>query len=178
MTIVYVGLGSNLGDRLLLLARAVHLLATPRVKIGAVSSVYETAPQGIIDQPSFLNLVVQVETDLPPRELLGHTQAIEAELGRVRDLRWGPRTVDLDILLYGDQVLDEDGFQIPHAQMVQRAFVLVPLLELNPDLILPPMIDDRLVDRLAALTGQGVGLYMETNAFRESVARAGQNPLS
>lgn len=174
MTVAYVGFGSNLGDRLVLLARAVHLLANPKVKIGAISSVYETAPQGNVDQPSFLNLVVQIETDLTPRELLRHTQAVEAKLGRVRDLRWGPRTVDLDILLFGEQVIDEDGFQVPHPRMVQRAFVLVPLLELDPDLILPPTITDRLGDRLANLTGQGVGLYMAKNAFGEAVTQVGQ----
>jgi len=168
MSVAYVGLGSNLGDRVLLLAKAVSLLATPTVCIKAVSSVYETAPQGIVDQPSFLNLVVQVETDLSPRELLGHTQAIEVELGRVRDLRWGPRTVDLDILLYADQILNENGLQVPHPRMTQRAFVLVPILELDPHLLLPTSADDHLADRLSALPDQGVRLYMTAAVFREA----------
>jgi len=170
----YLGLGSNLGDRLLLLARAVRLLSTLRVKVGAISSVYETAPQGMVDQPSFLNLAVQIETDLRPRELLRHTKDIEAELGRVRDLRWGPRTVDIDILLYGDLVVVEDGLQIPHPRLAERAFVLVPLLELNRTLTLPPSATDSLGERLVSLADQGVGLHMTTSTFKDFVIQAGK----
>jgi len=168
VTIAYIAMGSNMGDRLLLLAQAVQLLKTPTIRVLDVSSIYETAPQGFVDQPSFLNLVAKVQTDLSPQELLSHTQAIEAQLGRVRNVRWGPRTVDLDILLFGDRVVDEVGLQIPHPRMTQRAFVLVPLLELNSDLTLPMNVDHRLTSHLSSLPGQGVRQHMTATDFREA----------
>src|SRR5262245_35816398 len=123
---VYLGLGSNLGDRLEHLREAVRLLA-PAVKVTAHSSYYETDPVGVTDQPLFLNAVVRGETDLSPGDLLTLCKHIEAERQRVATVRWGPRTCDVDILLYGDLALDTPDLTIPHARMHERAFVLVPL---------------------------------------------------
>jgi 2-amino-4-hydroxy-6-hydroxymethyldihydropteridine diphosphokinase len=133
----YVGLGSNLGDRERNLRRAVARLA----ELGSVrsSSVRETDPVGIADQPRFLNAAVELETELAPRDLLDRLLAIERELGRDRALerRWGPRLVDLDLLLYGDEVVDEPGLTVPHPRLAERRFVLEPLHELDPELALP-----------------------------------------
>jgi 2-amino-4-hydroxy-6-hydroxymethyldihydropteridine diphosphokinase len=130
----YVGLGSNLGDRGRTLREAVdRLAATPGVEVVAVSSLRETDPVGpVTDQPRFLNGVVAVETSLGARALLDRLLAIEAELGRTREgPRGGPRTLDLDLLLYGDERLDEPGLEVPHPRLHERAFVLEPLAELG-----------------------------------------------
>jgi 2-amino-4-hydroxy-6-hydroxymethyldihydropteridine diphosphokinase len=102
----------------------------------AVSSLYATAPVGREDQPEFLNAAVEIRTTLPPRELLTACLRIEAELGRIRTERWGPRTIDIDVLLYGDRRLAEDGLTLPHPRMQERAFVLAPLAEIAPGLLL------------------------------------------
>jgi 2-amino-4-hydroxy-6-hydroxymethyldihydropteridine diphosphokinase len=137
-TISYLSLGSNLGDREgYLRSAAASLHALPRTSAVRLSSVYETAPVGLTDQPAFLNMVVELRTRLTARELLRACQKIESELGRTRDLRWGPRTIDLDILLYGDLTCAEDDLQVPHPRMLEREFVLVPLAEIAPNLILP-----------------------------------------
>ncbi len=134
----YIGLGSNIGDRLEFLRRAVdRLRATPDVEVVQVSSVYETEPVGVIDQGWFLNAVVEVETTLSPQTLLGRTQAIERALDKAITRRWGPRTIDLDILLYGDWELKTPNLEIPHPELRKRAFVLIPLLELDPTAALP-----------------------------------------
>jgi 2-amino-4-hydroxy-6-hydroxymethyldihydropteridine diphosphokinase len=131
----FLGLGSNQGDRPALLAEAVgRLRRAPEVEIAAVSSLYATAPVGVQDQPEFLNAVVEVRTTLPPPGLLALCQGIEAALGRVRTQRWGPRTIDLDILLYGDLEWAADGLELPHPRMRERAFVLLPLAEVAPGL--------------------------------------------
>ena len=133
-----IGLGSNLGDRLQLLQRAVkHLDQTSGIHVRAVSSVYETAPVGPAAQSWFLNAVVAVDTGLDPVALLQQTQAIERALGRETTYHWGPRTIDLDILLYGDMQIRTATLTIPHAELCRRAFVMVPLLELSPGLVLP-----------------------------------------
>jgi 2-amino-4-hydroxy-6-hydroxymethyldihydropteridine diphosphokinase len=135
-----VGLGANLGDREASLRRAVELLAAePGIEVVAVSSFRETDPVGYLDQPRFLNGVCAVETDLSPRELLERLLAVERALGRERadSPRWGPRTIDLDLLLYGDETVDEPGLTVPHPRLTERSFVLEPLLELAPDLVLP-----------------------------------------
>ena len=146
----YVGLGANLGDRESTIRRAIELLtAEPAVEIVAVSSLRETDPVGYAEQPRFLNGVAAVETGLTPRALLDRLIAIERELGRVRDEgpRFGPRTIDLDLLLYGDEVLDEPGLTVPHPRLAERLFVLEPLHELDPELTLP---DGRAVRDLLA----------------------------
>jgi len=131
-----IGLGSNLGDR------AAHLDAGLRGlgalgEVVAVSSVYETAPMGGPEQPSYLNAVVVLDTDLAPRRLLDECLAIEAATGRERRERWGPRTLDLDLLLYGAETIDEPGLVVPHPRMRERRFVLAPLLEAWPEATLP-----------------------------------------
>ena len=139
MTLAYVGLGSNLGDREATLRRGVAMLgATRDVEILAVSTLRETDPVGVVDQPRFLNGAVAVETSLGPHELLALLIAIERELGRDRaGVRWGPRTIDLDLLLYGDDVLDEPWLCVPHPLLHERQFVLEPLAELDPELEIP-----------------------------------------
>ena len=138
MTKAYLGLGSNLGDRLANLQIAVELLAAqPGVTIVRSSRVYETDPVGGPPQPDFLNAVVEVETSLSPRELLAACRSAEGSLARVRDDRWGPRTIDVDILTFGDDVVDGSDLTVPHPRMHERGFVLAPLLELDPDPRLP-----------------------------------------
>lgn len=127
----YIGLGSNLGDRLGYLQAAVlRLHAHEGIRVARCSSVYETAPVGFTDQPPFLNMAIEVETTLPPLELLGVMLEAERALGRVRTVRWGPRTIDLDLLVYGDVAMRTGRLELPHPRMAERAFVLVPLLEL------------------------------------------------
>jgi 2-amino-4-hydroxy-6-hydroxymethyldihydropteridine diphosphokinase len=137
---VYIGLGSNLGDREAnLLAALEALRSSPGVEVVAVSTFRETDPVGVVDQPRFVNAVAALETSLEPLELLARLLDVERDLGRDRrqDERWGPRTVDLDLLLYGDDVIDRPGLTVPHPRLTERAFVVVPLLELAPELRLP-----------------------------------------
>jgi 2-amino-4-hydroxy-6-hydroxymethyldihydropteridine diphosphokinase len=149
MTRAYVGLGANVGNRRENLDRAVELLAAdPGIRVLAVSSVRETDPVGYEDQPRFLNAACAVETELEPRELLERLLAIERALGRERTgPRFGPRTIDLDLLLYGNETLDEPGLTVPHPRLAERLFVLEPLHELAPDLVLP---DGRAIRDLVA----------------------------
>jgi 2-amino-4-hydroxy-6-hydroxymethyldihydropteridine diphosphokinase len=133
----YVGLGSNLGDRGESLRRAVDLLRE-RIEVSAVSSFRETEPWGYADQPAFLNAAVEVETQLRPRELLDVLLDVERVLGRTREgPRYGPRTIDIDLLLYGDEVVDEPGLTVPHPRLHERRFALEPLAELDPELVVP-----------------------------------------
>jgi len=136
----YVALGSNLGDRESTIREAVAALgAAEGVEVVSVSTLIETDPVGLLDQPRFLNGVAAVDTELPPAELLGLLLEVERRFGRVREgvPAQGPRTLDLDLLLYGDASLDEPGLRIPHARMHERAFVLGPLAELAPGLEIP-----------------------------------------
>ncbi len=138
MAIVYIGLGSNVGDREGHLADVYHLLQQhPAIAVDAVSSCYRSAPMGVTDQASFLNAVARLQTTLSPRSLLAVTQAIERRVGRTPTYRWGPRVVDIDLLLYDSLQLRSPDLSIPHVEIQNRAFVLVPLLELAPDLSLP-----------------------------------------
>jgi 2-amino-4-hydroxy-6-hydroxymethyldihydropteridine diphosphokinase len=145
VTIAYVGLGANLGDREGTIRAAVAELPG----VVAVSTLRETDPVGVTEQPRFLNGVVALETELSPRELLDVLLAVERRLGRERRERWGPRTIDLDLLLYGDEVIDEDGLTIPHPRLHERRFVLEPLADLAPKLVVPGL--GRLKDVLAEL---------------------------
>ena len=136
----YVGLGSNLGEREATLWKALEGLgATEGIEVLAVSSLRETDPVGVVDQPRFVNAAAALETSLSPRELLERLLDVERSLGRDRAVeeRWGPRTLDLDLLLYGGESIDEPGLEVPHPRLTERAFVLEPLLELDPDLRLP-----------------------------------------
>ena len=133
----FLGIGTNLGDRLANLQRAVDLLAaTPGVRVLRSSRVYETAPVGP-PQPDFLNAVLEVETDLEPHGLLAAGADVERELQRVRLVRWGPRTIDVDVLTFDRREIDDADLVVPHPRMHERAFVLAPLLELEPDPMLP-----------------------------------------
>jgi 2-amino-4-hydroxy-6-hydroxymethyldihydropteridine diphosphokinase len=138
VTTAYIGLGANIGAREVTLLRAVDLLGqADGVDVVAVSQLRETEPVGVVDQPRFLNGAVRIETALPPRALLDVLLAAETSLGRVRGERWGPRTVDLDLLVYGSEQLDEPGLRVPHPRLHERAFALVPLVELDPELVVP-----------------------------------------
>ena len=139
MTRAYVGLGSNLGDREHMIWGAVHMLAfNPDVDVVAVSTLRETDPVGYLDQPPFLNAAAALETTLSPRALLELLLVVERELGRTRDgPRFGPRTIDLDLLLYGDETVDEPGLTVPHPRLHERVFALEPLAELDPGLAVP-----------------------------------------
>ena len=135
-----MGLGSNLGEREATLWKALEGLgATEGIEVVAVSSFRETDPVGVVDQPRFVNGAAALETSLRPRELLERLLDVERSLGRDRAVeeRWGPRTLDLDLLLYGGESIDEPGLEVPHPRLAERAFVLEPLLELDPDLRLP-----------------------------------------
>ncbi|MEN1939084.1 2-amino-4-hydroxy-6-hydroxymethyldihydropteridine diphosphokinase [Paenibacillus sp. 102] len=133
--VVYVALGSNIGDRYAYLLQAIELLnKNHHIRVEDVSSVYETDPVGYTDQNRFLNLVIKISTNLLPQELLKVTQKVEIDLGRKREIRWGPRTVDLDILLYNQENIEAENLVVPHPRMFERAFVIVPLLEINQDI--------------------------------------------
>ncbi len=150
MTRAYVGLGANLGPREVTLLRAVDLLAAAEgVEVLEVSQLRETDPVGVVDQPAFLNGAVALETSLTARELLDVLLVTERELGRVRAERWGPRIVDLDLLVYGDEVLDEPGLSVPHPRLSERRFALEPLAELDPRLVIPGL--GSVAEALAAL---------------------------
>lgn len=132
---IYIGIGANLGDREKTLQEAVGVLnAHPEIAVVATSEVYETAPVGVIDQPDFLNAVLQIRTRLSARKLLNDLLAVERQFGRTRRTRWAPRTLDLDILFYGDAVIHQPGLCVPHPHLHERAFVLIPLCDLAPHL--------------------------------------------
>ena len=155
---VYLGLGSNLGQREQNLAQAFGRLRSS-VRLLRSSSVYETLPWGYSDQPNFLNCVLEGETALPPLRLLAEVKRLEEEIGRVDGPRYGPRLMDIDILLYGDLTVDLPDLQIPHARMSERAFVLVPLAELVPALVYP-MPGLTVAERLRQVEGkEGVKLW-------------------
>jgi 2-amino-4-hydroxy-6-hydroxymethyldihydropteridine diphosphokinase len=150
----YLALGSNLGDRAAHIRSGTAALAAhPAVELLAVSRLYETPPWGPVPQGPYLNACAAVATTLAPRALLDLCLAIERRAGRERTLRWGPRTLDLDILLYGDAAVDEPDLRIPHPRMMERAFVLVPLADLAPDLV---VADTSIRDALARLDRSGI----------------------
>jgi len=133
-TTVYLSLGSNLGDRERNLRKAIAALAHAKVHVTRVSSFYETEPVDLREQPWFLNCVVQGETQIPPLDLLGALIGIQSRMGSEKPVPKGPRLIDLDILLYGDETIDRPELQVPHPRMLQRKFVLVPLAEIAPNL--------------------------------------------
>ncbi|MBO8172706.1 MAG: 2-amino-4-hydroxy-6-hydroxymethyldihydropteridine diphosphokinase [Bacillaceae bacterium] len=146
MEISILGLGSNLGDRLHYLTEGIRLLQEhQQIQVSDWSSVYETDPVGYTDQPPFLNMVVRIRTSLPPIQLLAAIQDIERQLGRTREVRWGPRTLDIDILLYGTMIYQDGELTIPHPRMKERAFVIVPLSEIAGHQVLPGTIETPLI---------------------------------
>lgn len=132
---VYLGIGSNQGDSEKLIRQSLLALdRIPGIKVDQTASLYRTAPWGNTQQKWFLNTVTRIKTTLQPKELLTHLQALENQMGRVRQITWGPRTIDLDILLYNEELLDYPDLIVPHPHMLERAFVMVPLAELAPEL--------------------------------------------
>ncbi|KAA5806988.1 2-amino-4-hydroxy-6-hydroxymethyldihydropteridine diphosphokinase [Thermoanaerobacterium thermosaccharolyticum] len=157
MTDTYMSIGSNVGDREGYLKSALIKLAKNSVIIEKVSPIYETEPVGYKEQGKFLNAVVQTKTELKPHELLKIINTVEKELGRERLIRWGPRTIDIDILLYGDVTINDDDLKIPHERMWERAFVLVPLNDIAPNIVKGGM---KLSDIVESLPDKiGVRLY-------------------
>lgn len=159
MSIVYIGIGSNLGDRERNCARAIELLSGKGVTVKKRSSLYKTEPWGIKGQPEFMNMAIEIETDLNPHELLALVKEVEVQIGRKKSYQWGPRLIDLDILLYDHIVLDERSLRIPHPLMHEREFVLGPLCEIAPGMIHPvlKMNMGELLQRLHNKTRQGHG---------------------
>ena len=139
MTLAYIGLGANLGDREAMLRAALEQLAAePAIRLVQVSPLRDTTPVGMVDQPRFLNAAAAVETTLSARELLDRLLGIERRLGRTREgPRFGPRTIDLDLLLYGEERIDEPGLEVPHPRLHERLFALEPLADLDPGLAVP-----------------------------------------
>ena len=153
----YVALGANLGDREASLKEAIRRLrAEPDLELLRLSPVYETAPVGYTDQPSFLNMTIGLLTSLGPVDLLRRLLAIERDMGRVRDIRWGPRNIDLDLLAYGKVEMDTPELTLPHPRMGERAFVLVPLKDVWPEDLAFPW-----ADALGAMSleQEGIGLW-------------------
>jgi 2-amino-4-hydroxy-6-hydroxymethyldihydropteridine diphosphokinase len=151
----YLGLGSNLGDRAGAVRQSADLIAAGGdIVLRRLSSLYVTKPWGNRDQPDFVNAVAEIETLLGPGELLARAKSIEDEMGREKRERWGPREIDIDLLLYGDEVVETSGLRIPHPGIEKRAFVLVPLLELAPDLA-HPATGRRFAESLGELTSSG-----------------------
>ncbi len=164
---VYLGLGSNLGDRRENLRRGLEFLAQ-RLTITAVSSLYETEPVGYVDQPAFLNAVCQAMTAAPPQQVFAWAKEAESALGRTPTVRFGPRTLDVDILLYSDMVCDTPELVVPHPRMVARAFVLAPLAEIAPA-VKHPVSGKTAAALLRAVSDQeGVRLCEDVHWWRES----------
>ena len=163
--LAYIGIGSNLGNRSAFLAAGLaELTAIAGVDLEAVSSVYETAPVGYLDQPSFLNAVFSARTALPPLELLRAMQRIESDHQRQRQIHWGPRTLDLDLLLYGPVQFETEELTLPHPHLAERLFVLAPLCEIAPDLRHPA-------------TGESLTASLQRLDGDQSIHRVGAYPL-
>ena len=156
-TVVYLGLGANLGDRRGNLSAALRGIE-PAVRVDAVSSLYETAPVGPQDQPAYYNAACRGATSMTPRALLDHVKAVERQLGRSEGPRWGPREIDIDILLFGIEVVEEEGLTVPHLELANRAFVLAPLAEIAAHLLHPLL--GKSIEELAAAVDQA-GVRME-----------------
>lgn len=154
----YISLGTNIGDREGFLKKAIQEIGQhEEIIVEQVSSIYETDPVGYLDQDPFLNLVIKISTTLTPLQLLEVTQSIEQNLGRKRELRWGPRTIDLDILLYNQENIEVEHLRIPHPRMFERSFVLIPLKEINPSL----KVENKLLE------DKGVRLWKQKNGGEE-----------
>lgn len=150
----YLGLGGNIGDPARAMASALQALdAHEGVVVAAVSSSYKTPPWGVTDQPDFINAVAALDTTLSARQLIELCLETERNLKRERTLRWGPRSIDIDILIYGDETIDEEGLQVPHPRMADRAFVLAPLSEIAPDVL---VFGESAQSRLAGIDAGGI----------------------
>lgn len=172
MTTAYISFGSNMGDKVESLRQAVELLNEhPSIEVTKVSSIYDTDPVGYEDQDVFMNIVVEVETTLLAEYLLTACQDIEQQLKRVRIIRWGPRTMDLDIILYGQQIIETERLIVPHPRMHERAFVLVPLAEIAPNVI-QPNANASITELLAKVGAEGVRLFSKMTTVDEFLHRA------
>ena len=161
--IAYIALGANIGDTLANLRSALKILDDgDNCSAVAISSLYTTKAVGVEDQPDFINAVIKVKTLLSPNELLKLCNDIERKLGRERTIRWGPRVIDIDILVYNDAIVNEENLVIPHPRMMERAFVLVPLAEIAPDLILPGGV--KASDAAVAISTDGI-IRMERGSW-------------
>ena len=150
----FVGLGSNLGERETMIRLALDDLSRlPSTRLVRASSLYDTEPVGDVEQPNFLNAVAQLETELTARQMLWNLLLVERRLGRVRTRHWGPRAIDLDLLLFGSAVVDEPDLKVPHPELIRRSFVLVPLVELDP-LLVHPVTGETLVAHLSRLNAR------------------------
>ena len=154
---VYIALGTNLGERLGNLRAAIESML-PEVVVLAELHVYETPPWGVEDQPAFLNMVVKAGTGLEPKPLLTYLKQIEAQLGREESVRWGPRLIDLDILFYDDLIIDTPPLVIPHPRLHERAFVLVPLVDIAPDYV-HPVFGQSVRELLVRVNTKGIELF-------------------
>lgn len=149
MKIAYLGIGGNIGDTKSNIEETIELLKSKsKIDVTKVSSIYETEPVGYTDQAWFLNIVVEIETSLEPLDLLKACQDIENELKRERTIRWGPRTIDVDILLYEDFTSDSEVLTVPHPRMTERAFAMVPLYEINKDIMINKKYIKEIIDNL------------------------------
>lgn len=162
--IAYLSIGSNIGNRLETFQQAIQLLGeNNKIRIEDLSSIYETDPVGYTNQACFLNAVIKITTSLKPEELLETCLFIESKLGRKREFRWGPRTLDLDILLYNQENIETESLIVPHPRMQERAFVIIPLMELNPSIKLPN-VNTALDDILNQIPDkEGVRLWKQKN---------------
>jgi 2-amino-4-hydroxy-6-hydroxymethyldihydropteridine diphosphokinase len=176
MTRAYLGMGSNLGDRLGNLAAALAALqATPGITVAAVSRVYESQPWGVEDQPAFANLVVALDTTVGAHALLTACKRIEAGLGRTEGVRYGPRAIDLDVLLFGDDAIDTIELTVPHPRLLERDFVVTPLLEVAPGARLPGGAP---VTRDGAVHGRVTGILLERLVPPAGSGAGGDGPTS
>jgi 2-amino-4-hydroxy-6-hydroxymethyldihydropteridine diphosphokinase len=166
--VIYLALGSNLGDRQTLLERAIRLLAS-QIQIRQCSPVYETAPWGYADQANFLNIVLEASSELSPEEILLALKGIEASVGSKAGFKNGPREIDIDILFYGNEIIDEDNLVVPHPRLHERAFVLVPMLDLNAEFVHPEL--GKTIRQLAeAVDKDGVQRMAEMEPCAEIIA--------
>ena len=170
---VYLGLGSNVGDREEYIEQAIFLLEkNPAIQVSKRSANYETEPEGGVDQPPFINAAVSIITKLPPEKLLEVCQEIETALGRDREMEWGPRTMDIDILLYEDQIISEDKLQIPHPLMHERMFVLKPLKEIAPNAI-HPVLEKSIEDLYEERKAEGGDKYDDELPGFKEISKSG-----
>jgi 2-amino-4-hydroxy-6-hydroxymethyldihydropteridine diphosphokinase len=176
-TRAFIGLGANVGDRRANIEAAIAAMsAHPRIEVVRCTALAETAPWGVADQPAFLNAVAEVRTTLDPVELLQSLKCMERELGRTPGPRWGPREIDLDILLYGDSVIDDPLLTIPHPELAARPFVLAQLIELDARLVHPR--HGRLLTSIAAGTGAPGRADAETGPGDEATSASRQPSLN